>query len=111
MGQCTHRRSVFLVYANAERRPTDAACLLIIFRALARDLVATTTAVASVLLLVIISGRFIRLLADAAAGRIDASVLLPVIGYRLPGFLELILPLAFFLGVLLAYGRSTSTTK
>jgi len=93
------------VYANAERRPTDAARLLIIFRALARDLVATTLAVASVLLLVIISGRFIRLLADAAAGRIDASVLLPVIGYRLPGFLELILPLAFFLGVLLAYGR------
>ncbi|MGK2913293.1 MAG: LPS export ABC transporter permease LptF [Porticoccaceae bacterium] len=78
---------------------------MIVFRYLARDLVSATAAVAAVLLLVIISGRFIRLLADAAAGYIDPGILFAVIGYRLPGFLELILPLAFFLGVLLAYGR------
>jgi lipopolysaccharide export system permease protein len=56
-------------------------------------------------MLVIISGRFVKYLAEAAAGMLDANILFAVIGYRLPGFLELILPLAFFLGVLLAYGR------
>lgn len=78
---------------------------MIVFRYLARDLIAATAAVTAVLLLVIISGRFIRLLADAAAGYLEPGILFAVIGYRLPGFLELILPLAFFLGVLLAYGR------
>jgi len=78
---------------------------LLIFRYLARDLLSSTFAVCTVLLLVILSGRFVKYLAQAAAGELDAGILLAVIGYRLPGFLELILPLAFFLGVLLAYGR------
>jgi lipopolysaccharide export system permease protein len=78
---------------------------LLIFRYLARDLLSSTFAVCTVLLLVILSGRFVKYLAQAAAGELDAGILLAVIGYRLPGFLELILPLAFFLGILLAYGR------
>ena len=55
--------------------------------------------------MVIVSGRFVKYLAQAAAGELDAGILLAIIGYRLPGFLELILPLAFFLGILLSYGR------
>ncbi len=78
---------------------------MIIFRYIARDLLATTAAVCAVLMLVIISGRFVKYLAEAAAGMLDANILFAVIGYRLPGFLELILPLAFFLGILLVYGR------
>lgn len=78
---------------------------MIIFRYLARDLLATTAAVSAVLLMVVMSGRFVRYLAEAAAGRLDADILFAVMGYRLPGFIELILPLAFFLAVLLAYGR------
>jgi len=78
---------------------------LLIFRYITRDLLSSTFAVCTVLLMIIISGRFVKYLAQAAAGELDAGILLAVIGYRLPGFLELILPLAFFLGVLLAYGR------
>ena len=78
---------------------------MLIFRYIVRDLLSSTFAVCTVLLMVIISGRFVKYLAQAAAGELDAGILLAVIGYRLPGFLELILPLAFFLGVLLAYGR------
>lgn len=62
-------------------------------------------AVSSVLLLIIMSGRFVRYLAEAAAGKLDASVLLTLMGFRLPSFLELIIPLGFFIGILLAYGR------
>lgn len=78
---------------------------MLIFRYLARDLLSSTFAVCTVLLLVILSGRFVKYLAQAAAGELDAGILLAVIGYRLPGFLESILPLAFFIGILLAYGR------
>ncbi|MBQ0711390.1 MAG: LptF/LptG family permease, partial [Porticoccus sp.] len=78
---------------------------MLIFRYIARDLLATTFAVCAVLLMVVVSGRFVKYLAQAAVGELDAGILLAIIGYRLPGFLELILPLAFFLGVLLTYGR------
>ncbi|MEH6466512.1 MAG: LptF/LptG family permease, partial [Porticoccus sp.] len=78
---------------------------MLIFRYIARDLLASTFAVCTVLLMVVVSGRFVKYLAQAAAGELDAGILLAIIGYRLPGFLELILPLAFFLAVLLTYGR------
>jgi lipopolysaccharide export system permease protein len=51
------------------------------------------------------SSRFVQYMADAAEGKIDPNVIFAIMGYRMPGFLELILPLAFFLAVLLSYGR------
>lgn len=62
-------------------------------------------AVTIVLLVVVISGRFVKYLAEAAAGKLAADVLFSIMAYRIPGFLELILPLGFFIGILLAYGR------
>jgi lipopolysaccharide export system permease protein len=78
---------------------------MIIFRYIAKDILVTTTAVTLILMLVIISSRFVKYLAQAAAGQLDANILFAIIGYRVPGFLELILPMAFFLAVLLVYGR------
>jgi len=78
---------------------------VIIFRYFARNVLASTVAVCAVLMLVIVSSRFVKYLADAASGKLDPSVLFAIIGYRLPGFLELVLPLAFFLSILLAYGQ------
>jgi lipopolysaccharide export system permease protein len=63
------------------------------------------SAVSAVLLVIIMSGRFIKYLAQAAQGILDPSVLFLIMGFRLPGFLQLILPLGLFLGFLLAYGR------
>lgn len=78
---------------------------MIIFRYLSREVLVSMTAVTGVLLMIIMSGRFIKYLASAADGRISADVLLLLISYRIPGFLELILPLGLFLGILLSYGR------
>ena len=78
---------------------------MLIFRYLARDFLASAFAVSTVLLMIVMSGRFVKYLAEAAAGEIDAGILFSLIGARLPGFLELIIPLACFLGILLAYGR------
>jgi len=78
---------------------------LIVFRYLSRELLITMSAVSAVLLVIIMSGRFIKYLAQAAQGVLDPGVLLLIMGFRLPGFLQLILPLGLFLGILLAYGR------
>lgn len=77
----------------------------IIFRYLSRQTLISMLAVSGVLLLVFMSGRFIKYLADAAAGQLSGDVLFLIMAYRFPGFLELILPLGFFIGILLAYGR------
>src|SRR5690625_2665246 len=62
-------------------------------------------AVSSVLLLIIMSGRCVRYLAAAAAGNLSVDVLFSIMGYRLPGFLELVIPLGVFLVLWLAHGR------
>jgi len=72
---------------------------------LARDVLLHTVAVSFVLLVIIISGRFVKYLAEAAVGDLAADILLPVMLYRLPGFLELIVPLGLFIGILMSYGR------
>lgn len=72
---------------------------------LTRDVLLHTVAVSFTLLVIIFSGRFVKYLAEAAVGNLAGDILLPVMFYRLPGFLELILPLGLFIGILMAYGR------
>ncbi len=76
-----------------------------ILRYLNREILTHMVAVSFVLLVIIISGRFVKYLAEAAVGDIAADILLPVMLYRMPGFLELIIPLGLFIGILMSYGR------
>ncbi|NHH86843.1 LPS export ABC transporter permease LptF [Cobetia sp. MB87] len=78
---------------------------MIIFRYLTREILTTMAAVAGVLMLVIMGSRFIRYFSDAAEGDFPASILGSLMLYHLPGFFELLLPLSFFLAVLLAFGQ------
>ncbi len=77
----------------------------IVSRYLIRQVVVNMLAVSVVLMLVFMSGRFIKYLAQAASGGISADVLFLIMAYRMPGFLELILPLGLFIGILLSLGR------
>lgn len=63
------------------------------------------TAVSAILLIVALTSRFIQYLGQAVAGELASDVLLLLMLYRLPDFLLVIVPLALFLGILLAYGR------
>jgi lipopolysaccharide export system permease protein len=74
-------------------------------RYLTYDVMTHTGAVSLVLFLVVFSGRFIKYLAEAAIGDLSAGILLPIMIYKLPAFFELILPLGFYIGVLLSFGR------
>src|SRR5690606_28305992 len=77
----------------------------ILFRYLTREILLTMSAVTLTLLVIVVSGRLVGYLGSAAAGDLPAGLVFLIIALRLPGFLELILPLAFFISVLLALGR------
>lgn len=78
---------------------------MIIFRYLSRDLLLATLAVSAVLFTIFLTGKFSDYLDDAAQGKLAVDVLFTVIAYRMAGLFELILPLGFYLAILLSYGR------
>lgn len=78
---------------------------MIIERYLLREVLATFLGVALLLSLIFLSGTFVRILAEAAAGTYPASVVLQLFALKGIGNLVFILPLAFFLSILLALGR------
>ncbi|MEX1237192.1 MAG: LptF/LptG family permease, partial [Pseudomonadales bacterium] len=78
---------------------------MILFRYFAREIFTTMLAVAGVVLVISMGWRFSGYLSEAASGLITRDVLFLVMAYRLPGFLELIIPISFFLAIMLAYGR------
>ena len=62
-------------------------------------------AVASIVLVISMGWRFSGYLNQAASGTLTKDILFLIMAYRLPGFLELIVPISFFLAIMLAYGR------
>ncbi|MFT5561735.1 MAG: lipopolysaccharide export system permease protein [Candidatus Azotimanducaceae bacterium] len=62
-------------------------------------------AVAAIVLVISMGWRFSGYLSEAASGGLTKDVLFLIMLYRLPGFLELILPISFFLAIMLTYGR------
>lgn len=61
--------------------------------------------VAGVVLVISMGWRFSGYLDQAAAGVMKSEILFALMAFRLPGFLELIIPVSFFLAVMLTYGR------
>jgi len=65
----------------------------------------TLLAVMVVVLLIFFSLRFVRVLADVAAGTLPAELVLTLLSLQLLKNIDTILPLAVFFSVLLAFGR------
>ncbi|TBR37606.1 LPS export ABC transporter permease LptF [Marinomonas agarivorans] len=76
-----------------------------LFRYLTREVLVSTAAVSLILLLIISSGRFISYLGQVAEGKISFGFLFVILGLKLPEFIQLVIPLAFFVSLLLTYGR------
>lgn len=76
-----------------------------IFLYLAREIYTGFFAVLTILLFIFLSGRFVKHLASAAAGQFPNDIIFSIMLFRLPEFLEILLPLSLFLGLMLAYGR------
>lgn len=78
---------------------------MIITRYLTRQILQVTAATTFIILLVVVLGRFLKYLAQASQGELDPGVLALLMSYRIPEFIQLILPLSLLLSILLAYGR------
>lgn len=70
-----------------------------------REVATHTALVLGFLVVLMLGGRLIRYFGIAAEGGLDVSLLFTIIGYNLPYFLELILPLSFFIALMLVFGR------
>ena len=77
----------------------------LIERYLLRQFAASVAAVAVVLLLVGLGGVLVDLMGDIARAKVPAGLLLSQLGLRSVQVLPLLLPLALFVGLLLAVGR------
>ncbi len=78
---------------------------MVIFRYLSKDILISAAALTLIIFLISLTGRFVSLLADAAAGKYAMDVLFTMIGYRMPGLLQIIFPLGFYIAILLSFGR------
>jgi lipopolysaccharide export system permease protein len=58
-----------------------------------------------IVLVISLGWRFSGYLDRAAAGVMTGEVLFALMAFRLPGFLEIIIPISFFLALMLTYGR------
>ncbi|MDH3589064.1 MAG: LPS export ABC transporter permease LptF [Gammaproteobacteria bacterium] len=77
----------------------------IINKYLAREVFYALLAVIAVLLFILLSNQFARVLGDAAAGKLPREAVLQIIGLTSITYLTVLVPVGFFLAVMLALGR------
>ncbi len=78
---------------------------MVIFRYLAKEVFVTLVALTSILLLIFMSNQVVIYLNRAASGTIPGVLIMKLMMLELPNLLGLLLPLGFYVSVLLAYGR------
>jgi len=79
--------------------------MTLITRYLVSEILKTTFGVLLILLLIGLSNEFVNYLSKAAAGELSASFVAKIVLYNLPMLLGMLLPVGFFLGIVIAYGR------
>ncbi|MDE2090176.1 MAG: LptF/LptG family permease, partial [Gammaproteobacteria bacterium] len=78
---------------------------MIIHRYLNKEVGQTWLAVSTVLLVIILSSVLVRFLREAAAGVLSGEAVFYLLGLKVLIYMELLLPVAFFLAVMLTLGR------
>lgn len=78
---------------------------MIIFRYLAKEVFLTLISLTSILMLIFLSNQLIQYLNRAASGSIPGVIIMKLMILELPTLLSLLIPLGFYIAMLLAYGR------
>ncbi|MBA2657093.1 MAG: LPS export ABC transporter permease LptF [Tatlockia sp.] len=78
---------------------------MLIFRYLAKEVFLTLVALTVILMLIFMSNQFVSYLNRAALGQIPFMVIMKLMGLELPNLISLLLPLGFYIALLVAYGR------
>jgi len=81
---------------------------MIISRYFYREIIGSVFALLGILVLIYISHRFIRYLAEAASGGLPSEYIYQLLMLKLLSTLTVLIPLAFFLAILLTLGRMYS---
>lgn len=78
---------------------------MIIFRYLAKEVFLTLIALTGILMLIFMSNQFVQYLNRAASGNIPGVIIMKLMMLEIPNLMGLLLPLGFYMAILLAYGR------
>ena len=79
---------------------------MLIFKYLTKEVLSALLAITFVLMLIFMSTQFVHYLGDAAfGGRYSAAIVFHIMILQIPYLLGLLLPLGFYLAILVAYGR------
>lgn len=78
---------------------------MLIFRYLAKEVLLTLAALTTILLLIFMSNEFVLYLNRAANGKIPIFILMKLMVLELPMLLGPLLPLGFYISLLVVYGR------
>jgi len=84
---------------------------MILNRYFLKDIFIYTTSVSLIFLLIVMSSRSIQYLEQAAIGEINPEVVAWVVLYRLPEFIQIILPFSFFLSLVLTIGKLSANNE
>ena len=84
---------------------------MILNRYFLKDIFLYTTSVSLIFLLIVMSSRSIQYLEQAAIGEINPEVVAWVVLYRLPEFIQIILPFSFFLSLVLTIGKLSANNE
>mgnify|MGYP003562052864 FL=1 len=78
---------------------------MLIFRYLSKEVFVTLISLTAILLLIFMSNQLVLYLNRAASGQIPGIFILKLMMLELPNLLSLLLPLGFYVALLVAYGR------
>lgn len=78
---------------------------MIIFRYLAKEVFLTLIALTSILMLIFLSNQLAQYLNRAASGSMPGVIIMKLMMLEMPNLIGLLLPLGFYVALLLAYGR------
>ncbi len=78
---------------------------MLIFRYLSKEVLITLVSLTAILLLIFMSNQMVIYLNRAASGQIPGMLIMKLLMLELPNLLSLLLPLGFYVALLVAYGR------
>ncbi|MDQ7050279.1 MAG: LptF/LptG family permease [Enterobacterales bacterium] len=76
-----------------------------------RDIYTTTGAILMVLILIFVSSRFVKYIQLAVSGSISAKAVFSLLALQIPSIAGFLIPLSFFLSILLTFGRLYSDNE
>ena len=96
---------VYPIQPETVKQITDLAMLRILDRYIFREIATSWLGVTLVLLLILLTNQFARVLGDVAKGRLPKDAALDVIGFSAVQYLTILVPIGLFLAIMLALGR------